>query len=207
MNWKLCEKNNRFKPSATGRIWPLQGAICAACGSPFGVDSGGGRRRCYFCRGRYRSSPHFKRTGEVCRGTDRLDADGVEPLILAEIISTFSKPENTIMCVDAKIAEFRAREVELGREVDPIDAQIAKVDLSISRLAEDWVDGAMTKEQTDRKRRRLRSERESLEHRRDALGPDRLEELERTRWYIQGALDLRKIAEWRASKDWPMGAL
>ncbi|NQW18002.1 MAG: recombinase family protein [Chloroflexi bacterium] len=193
----LRVKNNRFKPAASNRIWPFQGATCAACGSPLGVDSGGGRRRDYFCRGRYKSGGYYKRTGEVCRATDRLKADVVEPAALEVLHTSFADPSAMIRALDTRIQEIEEREVDLSRDLAPIEARLAKIKQSLSRLAMDWVDDDIDEVELERRRGELKSEQESLQRRREAIGPDQKKEIERTRTELTAALEFRSIAESR----------
>ncbi|MEX2599215.1 MAG: recombinase family protein [Dehalococcoidia bacterium] len=201
--WQRSERHRATakRPARTGQPHPLQGR-CALCGSSIGSHSGRKSRRHLFCRGR-EAGGRFRRTGERCT-LPRQPAAQLERAALDALIATLDDPASFIAAVDVAIGRLREREQRLSRDTGPIEDELESVEETLRRVDRLYLDGRLSDEELDRRRREAERRRTGLRAQLDALGPDALADLERTRSLLKGAVEARGVAEWRRATGLPI---
>ena len=209
----LRKSNLRLRHSADGKIRPLTGMKCSECGSPFLTDSGSGRPRTYYDGGRARNSRHALETGDRCMAVPRLKADVIELLTYNALREVFLNPK---VFIDLALAPRRAELQAMLDEYNDddslsIDAQETGLWEREARLAEDWVQGALSEKAVADIRARIEEEKATLAEKRAMTDPERLREHDRARAELErldlGARDWERIARWRDETGLPMGRL
>lgn len=175
----------------------LQGRLlCGVCGSRWHVH----RQRqgqTYFCMGRESRSGYAERTGRRCP-LPRQPAQVLEAAVLDALRAMLRDPTSFAQTLEASIRELEARHGQLARGVEPIQAELAATNRELERLATDFVRGALPPDKLQALSRDIEARRTALQEQLDALGPDVLAELQRTRRLLAGANDWLAIAHRRA---------
>ena len=197
--------NRHLRPPQAKNHWPLHRMKCGVCGSRFGVDSGGGRVRTYYCRGRQRDSGLYARTGQLCP-VPRQVADELEARLLDELRATINSPVHFIAALDTAIARLEGQEQELDRDLAPLIDELEEVEAELKEIERARIRARLFPEELDAMERDAAERQRSLESRIDALGPGRQHELEETRSLLAGARDWRRVAEYRAKTGSNMNA-
>ena len=203
---QLLRENARLRHAQSGESWPLSLMRCVACASTFGTESGGTRRRTYFDRGRYRGSSHFLRTGSGCKAVRRLPADFIEPLVLRRLIEVFRDPRAFRLAIEKEIRALKSGMSGDESEVAVMQSERDILQQSLKKLAISWVDGVLSDEEIDHKRRSISERLDAVEVRLIEIGPERLEDLERTHRLVAGLERWRQITEEREWRGLPMNS-
>ena len=199
-------KNVHMRPSAaTGKPWALQNGRCMVCGKAWGVNSNRTTKRTYFCRGREHDES-LDVDAPRCK-TPRQPAEELDARVLEALRATLSDPVSYKVAVDTAIVRLRAREVQLARNLVPLERARATQQTRIDRLAKSYSvqsisESAYESEIADAKRKKS-----EIDAHINALGTADLLELERTQWLLAGAEHLSMIAARKAEIGIPMGRL
>ncbi len=126
-------ENRHLRPAKSKTVWPLQGMKCGVCGSRISVDSGGSRRRTYYCRGRQKDSGYHMRTGKTCTAP-RLSANDIEDRLLSELTTAMRSPETFITTLDAAISRLEAQEQELATDIGPLIEEIEELNRQLIEI-------------------------------------------------------------------------
>ncbi len=162
--------------------WLLQGRIqCGLCGHHLRSEISHGRRF-YSCRGRLRE--HHLDESPTCV-LPRIPASWLEEQLLSRITSILENPEILGSLLDQAISDLKHRESELEVAIRPVESQLAVIQEKRVKLAEEWVAGTLGAETVANERRRLDSEAERLQSLKAQLDPGMVEELARTRSYLE----------------------
>jgi site-specific DNA recombinase len=161
--------------------WPLQNRLrCSWCGARFRCYYARGRRRFYRCKGRSGDSQQVLRTGERCTAPS-LPAEDVEAQILQDLLHALATPANFRAALETAIMDLRSRLADLEADVAPVRRELEQVNEELRRLTREWIREHLSEAEVDLLRRSALERKENLEARLAALGPDRVEEMERAR--------------------------
>ena len=133
-----------------------------------------------------------------------MDAEWLEGEVSHRLESIFPNPTNLETLLSETIERLRSREAELDSQLRPVDNQLTEVREKKARLAEAWVESALSKGAVEKRRALLDTEEQRLKNIRQEIDPAQVEELERTRNTIrfwQAFLKSAKGTEERAAID------
>lgn len=86
--------------------------------------------------------------------------------------------------LDDYIAKLKARSAELEKIIMPIDSQLVEIRNRKTRLAEDWVINAISKEKVAKNKSELEAEEARLSAIRQEIDPAQIDELENTKIWL-----------------------
>jgi site-specific DNA recombinase len=198
-----AKENRHLRPTRSRVLWPLQGMKCGVCGSRIGVDSGGGRRRMYYCRGRQRDSGYFMSTGKTC-SVPRQPADELEQELLDKLRAAMDSPAAFIEAIAAEISRLELREQELAADIGPLVEEIDDLTRQLVEIDRARIKGRIPAAELDQSETEAERRLESVTARYESLGSNGKTELEGTRALLKGARDWRSVAENRANLQLPM---
>lgn len=205
--WTQAQQRRKDNPHLhrrDGSPWLLQGLIqCGLCGHTLSCSYSHGRngRRTYTCRGRLlgtHASDNHRCT------LPPMDAEWLEGKVSHRLESIFANPAKLETMLSETIERLRSREAELNSQLRPVDNQLTEVREKKARLAEAWVESALSKGAVEKRRALLDTEEQRLKNIRQEIDPAQVEELERTRNTIrfwQAFLKSAKGTEERAAID------
>lgn len=227
-------KANRRLKRTPGDRWPLQGRIRCYCGGNWRCETPrpGKGRRVYYCVNRYRWSHHVMNGGIPCE-LPRQPAEILERSIWDALREALKDPASLAKALEVTINDLRGRVTELEGESKPIRDAIAEIDGERERINDLYRLGEMAREGYMGRRKDLLNRREGFQGQLDAIGSDRLAELESARTMLVGAEHLIRtlavrtelalpvdefsihpgvaesdeLVEFRAGMDYPLGAV
>ena len=179
--WDAAQRRlttNKHVYPARVNPWLLQGLVsCGECSHTFRSELTHGKRY-YSCTGRLRKT-HVD--GSQRCTVPRLDANWLEGEVWSRIETILNDPEKLERLLSDTIERLKTRVGELEARLRPIDEQLANLAEKKSRLAEDWVAGALGQERVEAEKLRLEREENRLKDLRGEVDPAQLQELEHTR--------------------------
>lgn len=164
--------------------WLLQGLIkCGLDSRTLACEYSHGKngRRVYSCRGRLQGTdPDNKHKCSL----PRLDADWLENEVFLKVKQSVESPEFAKQAVDDYIKSLGEMKAEFEVQIDPSLKRIEQLKGQLERLAEDWVEKALSQDKVEVRKERLTTELERLES--VAIQPDPLviERLENVKHYL-----------------------
>lgn len=174
--WSLAQKkrlDNTHLHRRRESPWLLQGIMhCGLCGHVLRCDNN--RRRLYVCRGRRQGcdpDPSHK-----CK-LPSLPAAWLENEVFKTVMDTLSKPEGMGKAIGDTIQLLQVRRDELEATVQPIQDRLANIDRQLTKLAEDWVSGAIGEVRVNEMRGKLEAERERLSAIKAEVDPGQIDQL------------------------------
>lgn len=164
--------------------WLLQGLIkCGLDGLTLACDYSHGKngRRVYSCRGRLQgTSPD---NNHKC-SLPRIDAEWLEEEVFQRVKQAIESPEFAKQAVDDYIKRLGEMRAELEAQIDPSLKHIEQLKGQLERLAEDWVEKALSQDKVEVKKERLTTELERLEGVVIQPDPTVIERLENVKHYL-----------------------
>jgi len=195
-------KDNPHLHRRDGSPWLLQGLIrCGLCSQSLGCSYSHGKngKRVYSCRGRLRGT----RPGDNHRCTlPTIDAAWLESQSTERIGAIFTDPSKLETLLTESIEQLKRRDAELNAGLKPIDAQLAAIAEKKARLAEEWVEKALSEDRVERRRAELDREEERMRGIRQEIDPEQVLELEQTKTMVGLWEAQLKCIQRAAHADW-----